>query len=169
MIIKESLDSGIKISVKRATHLLCVSRCGFYKWLRRSKREAVDAREDTEIRNEIQKIALEFPGYGYRRITAELRRRGYTVNHKRVLRLMREDNLLCVRKVFKPRTTDSSHNLRIYPNLIKNLEITNRIKSGLPILPTYGCMGSSCIWQSSWISSAGGVLGRIWTEVYPQS
>jgi putative transposase len=59
-----------------------------------------------------------------RRITAELRNRGYTVNHKRVLRLMREDNLLCVRKRFKPKTTDSDHNLRRYPNLLKGLEIT---------------------------------------------
>jgi len=67
---------------------------------------------------------VEFPAYGYRRITAELRNRGYSVNHKRVLSLMREDNLLCVRKDFKPKTTDSRHDPRVYPNLVKGLKIT---------------------------------------------
>jgi putative transposase len=76
------------------------------------------------MRNEIQEIALEFPGHGYRRITAELRNRGYKVNHKRVLRLMRRDNLLCFKKKFKPKTTNSSHGLPIYPNLLKRIKIT---------------------------------------------
>jgi putative transposase len=123
MVIKECRESGNQLSVDRATQLLDVSRCGFYKWQRRSKNEPVKG-EDIEVRNELQKVAVEFPAYGYRRITAELRNRGYTVNHKRVLRLMREDNLLCVRKTFKPQTTDSNHNLRTYPNLIKDLKIT---------------------------------------------
>ena len=114
MLVKGSLDSGIQISVQRATQLLGVSRCGFYKWLR-SKSEQVNAIPDMDIRNEIQRIVVEFPAYGYRRITAELRNRGYSVNHKRVLRLMREDNLLCVRKDFKPKTTDSERNLRSIP------------------------------------------------------
>jgi transposase InsO family protein len=123
MVIKESLESGSRISVDRATRLLGVSRCGFYKWQGQSEEDQIKGKE-MDVRNELQKIAVEFPTYGYRRITAELRNRGYTVNHKRVLRLMREDNLLCVRKRFKPRTTDSDHNLRRYPNLIKDLEIT---------------------------------------------
>ncbi|GAB6286832.1 MAG: IS3 family transposase [Methanoregula sp.] len=76
------------------------------------------------LREEIQEIALEFPGYGYRRRTAELRNRGYAINHKRVLRLMRLDNLLCLRKKFKPVTTDSSHGLPVYPNLLKGANIT---------------------------------------------
>jgi putative transposase len=123
MVIKECRESGSRISVDRATQLLGVSRCGFYKWLGRSEEEPVKS-GDRGVRNELQKVAVEFPAYGYRRITAELRNRGYTVNHKRVLRLMREDNLLCVRKRFKSKTTDSDHNLRTYPNLIKGLEIT---------------------------------------------
>jgi len=129
MIVKESLDSGIQISVQRATQLLGVSRCGFYKWLRHSKTRQVNAIPDMDVRNEIQRTTVEFPAYGYRRITAELRNRGYSLNHKRVLRLMREDNLLCVRKDFKPRTTDSRHDLRVYPNLVKGLKITrlNRV------------------------------------------
>ena len=109
MLVKESLDSGIQISVQRATQLLGVSRCGFYKWLKQPEEEQVNPRNDMDVRNDIQKISVEFSGYGYRQITVELRRRGYTANHKRVLRLMREDNLLCIRKTFKPRTTDSNH------------------------------------------------------------
>jgi len=80
--------------------------------------------EYMDLKNQIQKIALEFPGYGYRRITAELQNRGYAVNHKRVLRLMRQDNLLCFKKKFKPMTTDSAHGLPVYPNLLKSTKIT---------------------------------------------
>jgi len=123
MVIKECRESGNPLSVDRATQLLGVSRCGFYKWAGQSKNAPVKG-ADIEVRNELQKVAVEFPAYGYRRITAELQNRGYTVNHKRVLRLMREDNLLCVRKRFKPKTTDSNHNLRTYPNLLKDLKIT---------------------------------------------
>jgi transposase InsO family protein len=65
----------------------------------------------------MQKIALESAAYGYRRITAALQRRGFEINHKRVLRVMREDNLLCVRHRRFMVTTDSRHNLPIYPNL----------------------------------------------------
>jgi len=68
-----------------------VSRAGFYRW--RDAPPAVDA--DMSLRDEIQRIALESPCYGWRRVTAELRRRGWTANHKRVRSIMREDNLLC--------------------------------------------------------------------------
>ncbi len=76
-----------------------------------------------ELRNLIQNIAIEFPAYGYRRITVELRNRGYKVNHSK-LRLMREDNLLCIKKTFKLVTTDSDHNFRKYPDLLKDLEVS---------------------------------------------
>jgi len=76
---------------------------------------------DMELAEKIEKIALDFTSYGYRRITAELKRQGLKVNHKRVLRLMRDKNLLCrAAKAFKV-TTDSSHGLRKYPNLIEDL------------------------------------------------
>ena len=76
---------------------------------------------DIELAERIEQIALVFPSYGYRRITAELKRQGLKVNHKRVLRLMRDKNLLCrARKAFKA-TTDSSHSLKKYPNLIEDL------------------------------------------------
>lgn len=64
------------------------------------------------------------PAYGYRRVTAELRRRSWMVNHKRVLRLMRQDNLLCLRKRAFVRTTNSDHKLPIYPNLVRELTVS---------------------------------------------
>ena len=97
-----------------------VSRSGWYR--RCSEDPAVD--RDVELRSEIQKIALEWPAYGSRRITAELKRRGWEVNRKRVQRLMREDNLLCLRKRKFVVTTDSTHNLRVYPNLARKMTVT---------------------------------------------
>ena len=76
------------------------------------------------MRDAIQKIALEMPAYGYRRVTAELRRRGPIVNRKRVLRIMREDNLLCLRRRKFVVTTDSNHKLPVYPNLARDLKVT---------------------------------------------
>jgi transposase InsO family protein len=99
---------------------LGVCRSGYYRWL--SGVAGVDG--DLELREEIQDIALEWSAYGYRRIMAELRRRGYVVNHKRVLRVMREDNLLCLRKKSFMKTTDSDHKHLIYPNLARDLELS---------------------------------------------
>jgi len=90
-----------------------LNRAGFYRV--RTPRQATPV--EMEIRDEMQKIALESPAYGYRRITAELQKRGFAVNHKRVLRMMHEDNLLCVRRRKFVVTTDSRHGLRVYPNL----------------------------------------------------
>ncbi len=80
-----------------------------------------DKLSDIDLAEKIEEIALDFPSYGYRRITAELHHQKLKVNHKRVLRLMREENLLCkARRAFKA-TTDSSHRLKKYPNLIDGL------------------------------------------------
>jgi putative transposase len=101
----------------QAVNALCqmtgLNRAGFY----RSRLTRHASPVEMEIRDEMQKIAVEFPAYGYRRMTAELRQRGFDVNHKRVLRMMREDNLLCVRRRKFIVTTDSRHTLPIYPNL----------------------------------------------------
>ena len=77
-----------------------------------------------ELRDSIQKIAVEMPAYGCRRITEQLRRDKRVVNGKRVLRIMREDNLLCLRKRSFVRTTDSNHRLPVYPNLAKELKVS---------------------------------------------
>jgi putative transposase len=90
-----------------------VSRAGLYRFDPNAERPD----EDLELRDDIQRIALEFPYYGRPRITAELKRRGWEVNHKRVGRIMREDNLLCLRHRKFVVTTDSHHHLRIYPKL----------------------------------------------------
>jgi putative transposase len=81
--------------------------------------------DELELRSQIQTIALEMRSYGYRPLTAELHRRGVKVNHKRVLRLLREDNLLCLRQRAFVRTTDSRHNLLVYPNLTRDLALSN--------------------------------------------
>jgi transposase InsO family protein len=124
MSIQKNLNPNNIISLSKATQLLDVSRYGFYKWEVRQEDGFSSSKDEMKLKDEIQKIAVEFPRYGYRRITAELRNRGIPINHKKVLWLMREDNLLCLKKKFKPITTNSNHNLKKYPNQIKNLEIT---------------------------------------------
>jgi putative transposase len=77
------------------------------------------------LRDAIQRIALKNRFYGYRRIRAELRREGFLVNHKRIQRLMRQDNLLCLRKrPFVPVTTDSQHGWPVVPNLARSMVLT---------------------------------------------
>jgi transposase InsO family protein len=105
-------------SVERLCTLAQVSRAAFY----RQWGESDPLREETALRDAIQKLALAERFYGYRRILAVLTREGWCVNHKRLLRIMREDNLLCLRKpIFKPPTTDSRHSWRVWPNLAKHL------------------------------------------------
>ncbi len=102
-----------------------VSRSGYYEWAIRHNSGSLGVDEDGIIlRNEIQKIALEYTKYGYRRVKFELLRLGSLVNEKRVRRIMREDNLLVVRHTFRPVTTDSGHGLPIYTNLAKDPELT---------------------------------------------
>jgi transposase InsO family protein len=97
-----------------------LSRAGFYR--RRLPPQATPV--EMEIRDRMQRVALESPAYGYRRITAELQQQGFAVNHKRVLRMMREDNLLCVRGRAFVVTTDSRHHLPVYPNLARDIKPT---------------------------------------------
>lgn len=123
MGIEKEQENENQLSIGRTCSALGVSRDGYYKWMKRNQSPKQDPYE-MSLRDEIQDIAVEFPCYGYRRITEELNRRDYKVNHKRVLRLMRDDNLLCIkRKKFIPKTTDSDHNLQVYPNLAKDLEV----------------------------------------------
>jgi putative transposase len=113
-----SQGKGSAASVEQLCALAGVSRASFYRdWAR-----TAPGREETELRDIIQRAVLACKHYGYRRITAELRRQGWAVNHKRVLRIMREDNLLCLRKpAFKPATTDADHAWRIWPNLARKV------------------------------------------------
>jgi putative transposase len=105
-------------AVDRMCAMASVSRGAYY----RGWGDRAPGREETALRDAIQRLALAHRHYGYRRITVLLKRQGWAVNHKRVVRLMREDNLLCLRKTpFKPATTDSQHDWRIWPNLARRL------------------------------------------------
>lgn len=81
-------------------------------------------KQDADLRDRIEQIVLDFPGYGYRRVTRQLHREGIRVNHKRVLRIMRQEGLLCRKKRRFVVTTDSRHPFRIYPNLVKDILLT---------------------------------------------
>jgi putative transposase len=83
----------------------------------------VRGRDELALREAVESVALEYPRYGYRRMTAELGRRGYSVNHKRILRLMREASLLVEAKRFC-RTTFSRHSYGRHPNLVKDLAVS---------------------------------------------
>ena len=109
------------LSIERMCQLAQVSRAGFY----RSLLEHQPVKEEMEVRSTIQQIVLEHRRrYGYRRVTAELRRRGMIVNRKRVSRLMREDNLLAVQPRAFVVTTDSKHQFEVYLNLASRMKLT---------------------------------------------
>ena len=109
------------LSIERMCQLVPVSRAGFY----RSLQEQGPVEEEMAVRSAIQQIAVEHRRrYGYRRISAELRRRGMVVNHKRGARIMREDNLLAVQPRQFVVTTDSAHKLEVYLNLASRMKLT---------------------------------------------
>ena len=111
------------LTIQRMTELGGVSRSSFYRF--DGEHQQSDP-EDMAVRDAIHRIALEWPSYGRPRITEELRRQGWRVNHKRVGRILAEDNLLCLRKrKFVVTTTDSKHGRKVYPNLAKDLEPTS--------------------------------------------
>jgi putative transposase len=115
------MRAGGGLTTQRMLELGRVNRSSFYRFASDGK-PAVD--RSMELRDAIQRIALEWPCYGRPRVTAELRRQGWTVNPKRVYRLMREDNLLCVRRRKFLVTTDSNHGRKIYPNLARDLVLS---------------------------------------------
>ncbi len=108
------------MTVKRMCARAGVSRSGFYRF----PPDPPGPDQDMKLRDAMQRVALEFPSYGWPRMTAELQRRGWAVNHKRVYRLMRQDNLLCLRRRKFVVTTDSGHGLPVYPNLARALTLT---------------------------------------------
>jgi putative transposase len=110
-----------EVGIEGMCRLAEVSRAGYYRhWQASAPRQ-----EETGLRDAIQKLALLHRHYGYRRIAASLSRAGWLANHKRVLRMMREDNLLCLKRApFVPTTTDSRHGWRVVPNLARGMELT---------------------------------------------
>ena len=111
-------DPSAQTTIGQLCALAQVSRAAYYRhW-----GEHAPLAQETALQGAIQRLALEHRHYGYRRITALLKREGWLVNHKRVVRLLREDNLLCLRKpLFRPATTDARHSWIVWPNLARHL------------------------------------------------
>jgi transposase InsO family protein len=120
--VKEEVKADRGLTVERMAELARVSRASYYRF---DKKAEAGVDSDMDLRDAIQRIALEWPSYGRRRINQELRRRGWTVNWKRVYRLMRKDNLLCVRKRKFVVTTDSNHRRKVYPNLAQQMVLAD--------------------------------------------
>jgi transposase InsO family protein len=116
------VTAGCEVTVERMAELARVSRASYYRF---DEKVGAGVDSDMDLPDAIQRIALEWPSYGRRRITQELRRRGWTANWKRVYRLMRKDNLLCVRKRKFVVTTDSNHGRKVYPNLAREMVLTD--------------------------------------------
>ena len=120
-MIEQAHHEYQELAIERLCELCSVSRSWYYE--RTSRPESTE--EETALRDQIEGIILEFPGYGYRRVTHALAREGMAVNHKRVLRIMREESLLChLKKRFVVRTTDSRHGLPVYPNVLTDAVLT---------------------------------------------
>ncbi len=107
------------MSVRQLCKVLHVNRRGYYACRKQSKRQEADRK----LREAIEQIVEEFAGYGYRRVTHALVRAGWSVNHKRVLQIMREESLLCRHKRRFVHTTDSHHGYEVYPNLVQGMKL----------------------------------------------
>jgi len=102
--------------------MMKLARSGFYF---KPRDKGAEKKAEADLRDRVEDICLNFPRYGYRRVTAALKREGKQVNHKKVLRLMRESDLLCRVKRKRVKTTDSKHPFRRYPNLVKGMVISH--------------------------------------------
>ncbi len=118
-MIHDGLQSQPTASLVQMCSALSVSRSWYY-----ARPASVEpTQEEIRLRDAIERLTLEMPGYGYRRITRQLQRDGWTINHKRVLRILREESLLCRLKKRFVHTTDSRHSHGIYPNRIKAMTL----------------------------------------------
>ena len=155
------MSQGCSPSIERLCRLAGVSRAGYYRFWRSNAPRA----HDTAVRDQIQRLALANGRHrGYRLVTFQLRQEGLVVNHKRVLRLMRQDNLLCLRKrPFVPPTTDSRHGWPVVPNLARGMQPNDLDQLWVAdITPTSVCSSSSPIWRSSSMPSAAASSAGRW-------
>ena len=116
------MKAGKELSVEHMCAIAGFSRAGYYRSL--GPATPVSSPEEMKLRDAMHRIALEWPAYGTRRMKIELEKKGWKVNRKRLQRLMREDNLLCVAKRKFVVTTDSRHPLPVYPNLPPAMTLT---------------------------------------------
>lgn len=120
-MIEQAHQQHPDLSVERLCDLFSLSRSWYYEQASQPESDA----EEIALRDEIERIILEFSGYGYRRVTHALKRQGWTVNHKRVLRIMREESLLChLKNRFVVTTTNSRHGFPVYPNRLADFVLT---------------------------------------------
>ena len=118
--IREVMPMQGSLSIERMCLLAGVSRAGFYRFLKAH----VPREEETEVRSAVQQVVLlHRRRYGYRRVTAELKRRGMQVNHKRVARIMREDDLLAVQPKRPVSPVNSKEALEVYLNLARRMRL----------------------------------------------
>jgi len=123
-------------SVKVACEVLGVTRSSYYY-------QPIELPDESEIKEE----AAAWPTYGYRRITEQLRRGEWVVNHKRVQRLMRLMGIQARIRRKKRRTTNSEHDFPRYPNLVLDLRSCARSRSGCATSPTSACAMASFTWR----------------------
>lgn len=110
-----------QIPISKACESIKLSKSNYYDWAKGRMPKSADS----FLLKEVHDIAYEFPFYGYRRMTHELRRRDMRINSKKVRKIMKQENLVCRRKkAFRPVTTDSNHGFKVYPNLAKDLIVT---------------------------------------------
>lgn len=119
-MIAQAKEDHPGLSVRELCRMFGVNRSWY---LSQCRPEPPSLEEETRLRDAIERLCLSFPGYGYRRVTAQLRRDGWSVNHKRVLRVMQEESLLCrLRRAFRPASAGSTKSA--YPNLLKGVVLT---------------------------------------------
>lgn len=118
-MINQELVRPPALSVNHLCSALGLARAEYY----RHANDTAVGEQDLELRRAIHEIAADMPAYGYRRITSQLARNGIVANHKRVLKLMRKDGLLCLGKAAFVNTTQSQHSFAIYPNLVPSLSL----------------------------------------------
>ena len=122
-MIAAAREAHPDLSIRRLCALLGINRAWYY----RQQREDLAAAEgETRLRDAIERLVLAFPGYGYRRVAKALQREGWDINHKRVLRVMRQESLLCHLKRRFVATTDSRHGCGTHPNLLRELVVVRR-------------------------------------------
>jgi hypothetical protein len=153
------------IPLEQLCGLAGVSRAGYYRWLE----AAPEVDRDLDLRDEVQRIALESPSYGWPRITAELKRRGWEANHKRVYRIMREDNLLCLRRRKFMVTTNSNHDRPVYPNLARDMMLTGINQLWVADITYIRLETELFIWPSFWMRTRGGPSAGRWTARWQMS
>ncbi len=134
-----------QLSVRRLCALLGVGRSWYY-----GRPDApTEAERDVALRDAVERVVLEFPGYGYRRVTKVLAREGWVVNHKRVLRVMRQASVLCqLRRRFVP-TTDAAIGCAPIRTCWPAACSPVRTMRGWPTSPTSGCPPRSRTWRAS--------------------